>query len=66
MGRLLKALRTRVAIASRDAGMSTAEYCVGIIAVCGFAALLYRVLTGSVGHDLLTGLLAKVIEYVRL
>ncbi|OEU90512.1 hypothetical protein DB35_04815 [Streptomyces abyssalis] len=32
-----------------DAGMSTAEYAVGTVAACGFAAVLYKVVTsGSV------------------
>jgi hypothetical protein len=37
----------------RDAGMSTAEYAVGTIAACGFAAVLYKVLTsGAVSAEL--------------
>jgi len=36
-----------------DAGMSTAEYAVGTIAACGFAAVLYKVVTsGSVSAEL--------------
>lgn len=36
-----------------DAGMSTAEYAVGTVAACGFAAVLYKVVTsGSVGSEL--------------
>lgn len=31
----------------RDAGMTTAEYAVGTIAACGFAAILYQVVTGQ-------------------
>ena len=30
-----------------EAGMSTAEYAVGTVAACAFAAVLYRVVTGS-------------------
>ena len=30
-----------------DAGMSTAEYAVGTIAACAFAAVLYQVVTGD-------------------
>ncbi|GAB3951651.1 DUF4244 domain-containing protein [Streptomyces sparsus] len=30
-----------------DAGMSTAEYAVGTIAACGFAAVLYQVVTSD-------------------
>ncbi len=35
-------LRTRA-----EAGMSTAEYAVGTVAACAFAAVLYRVVTGD-------------------
>ncbi|MBW1603793.1 DUF4244 domain-containing protein [Streptomyces sp. JJ66] len=31
----------------RDEGMSTAEYAVGTIAACGFAAVLYQVVTSE-------------------
>jgi hypothetical protein len=38
---------------SSDAGMSTAEYAVGTIAACAFAAVLYKVVTsGAVSHEL--------------
>jgi hypothetical protein len=39
--------------ASPEAGMSTAEYAVGTVAACAFAAVLYRVVTGS---SIVTGL----------
>jgi Protein of unknown function (DUF4244) len=47
--------RTRRALARRwsrvrataEAGMSTAEYAVGTVAACAFAAVLYRVVTGD-------------------
>ena len=39
--------------ASAEAGMSTAEYAVGTVAACAFAAVLYRVVTGD---SLVTGL----------
>jgi hypothetical protein len=39
--------------AARDAGMSTAEYAVGTLAACGFAAVLYKVVTsGAVSAEL--------------
>lgn len=39
--------------AAGDSGMSTAEYAVGTVAACGFAALLYKILTSdSVLHTL--------------
>ena len=53
--------RTRRGLAERwhqvratpEAGMSTAEYAVGTVAACAFAAVLYRVVTGS---SIVTGL----------
>jgi TRAP-type uncharacterized transport system fused permease subunit len=53
--------RTRNALARRwarvrktaEAGMSTAEYAVGTVAACAFAAVLYRVVTGG---SIVTGL----------
>lgn len=30
-----------------DAGMTTAEYAVGTVAACAFAAVLYKVVTGA-------------------
>jgi Protein of unknown function (DUF4244) len=38
---------------TREAGMSTAEYAVGTVAACAFAAVLYRVVTGD---SIVTGL----------
>ncbi|MFF5718601.1 DUF4244 domain-containing protein [Streptomyces buecherae] len=49
----------RVAFRSRlDAGMATAEYAVGTIAACAFAAVLYKVVTSGA----VTGALQSVIE----
>ncbi|WP_226962894.1 MULTISPECIES: DUF4244 domain-containing protein [unclassified Streptomyces] len=33
--------------ARRDAGMNTAEYAMGTIAACAFAAVLYKVVTSD-------------------
>ena len=33
--------------ATPEAGMSTAEYAVGTVAACAFAAVLYRVVSGG-------------------
>ena len=42
-------LRSRWALlrARGEAGMSTAEYAVGTVAACAFAAVLYRVVSGD-------------------
>ena len=39
--------RLRRLLATPEAGMSTAEYAVGTVAACAFAAVLYRVVTGG-------------------
>lgn len=52
------ALRRRLAGRGGDAGMSTAEYAVGTIAACAFAAVLYQVVTG----DSIASALRELIE----
>ncbi|MFE6777033.1 DUF4244 domain-containing protein [Streptomyces sp. NPDC057702] len=42
----------------REAGMATAEYAVGTIAACAFAAVLYKVVTS----EPVAGALQSVIE----
>ena len=51
--RHLLALRWAAVRARGEAGMSTAEYAVGTVAACAFAAVLYRVVTGD---SIVTGL----------
>jgi hypothetical protein len=50
--------RWRAVRAGGEGGMSTAEYAVGTVAACAFAAVLYRVVTGG---SVVTGL-TKLIE----
>ncbi|HVV77396.1 MAG TPA: DUF4244 domain-containing protein [Mycobacteriales bacterium] len=64
MSRLLQALRTKVAIATKDAGMSTAEYAIGIVAACAFAAFLYKLLTGSFIDDIIKGLISHALHLI--
>ncbi len=45
----------------RDAGMTTAEYAIGTLAACGFAALLVTILRGSAVRDLLLGIITKAL-----
>lgn len=55
------AAQISTAIASRtEAGMSTAEYAVGTVSACGFAGILYKVLTSGWGESLLQNILDKV------
>ena len=52
------AARWRAAREQGERGMSTAEYAVGTVAACAFAAVLYRVVTGG---SVVTGL-TKLVE----
>lgn len=54
--------RYDVARAACDAGMSTAEYAIGTIAACAFAALLYKVVTSTQILNLLTGLVSRALH----
>jgi hypothetical protein len=45
-----------------DAGMSTAEYAIGTVAACAFAALLYKVITSGQVLDLLTGVVSRALH----
>jgi glutathione S-transferase len=57
------ALRRRLAVLQEEpeAGMSTAEYAVGTVAACAFAAVLYRVVTGDSVVDGLTDLVDRAL-----
>lgn len=52
------AARWRAAREQGERGMSTAEYAVGTVAACAFAAVLYRVVTGG---SVVTGL-TKLVQ----
>ncbi|WP_455432788.1 DUF4244 domain-containing protein [Streptosporangium soli] len=55
----------RIQLISRlgpDRGMSTAEYAVGTIAACGFAALLFKVVTSPEVRELLVGLINRALK----
>ena len=41
--------------------MTTAEYAIGTLAACGFAALLVTILRGSVVQGLLLGLIKRAL-----
>jgi hypothetical protein len=47
---------------SADAGMSTAEYAVGLVAACAFAAVLYKILTSDTMQSLLRGLISRALH----
>lgn len=51
-------------IVSDDRGMSTAEYAVGTLAACAFAALLFRVVSSGALQDGLTALLQRALATI--
>ena len=42
--------------------MSTAEYAVGTVAACGFAALLYKILTSDTVLHLVTDVIDRALH----
>ena len=50
-------MAVRIASAGGEAGMTTAEYAVGTVAACGFAGILYKIITSAE----ILGLLREVI-----
>jgi hypothetical protein len=56
-------VRRRIAMTRRAAelGMTTAEYAVGTVAACGFAALLWTIVHSSAVQNALTALLTKAL-----
>lgn len=45
-----------------DRGMSTAEYAVGTVAACGFAALLYKILTSDSVLHMVTDIIDRALH----
>ena len=45
-----------------ETGMSTAEYAVGTVAACGFAALLFKILTSPQVRQLLLGIVKRALN----
>ncbi|MGA5420545.1 DUF4244 domain-containing protein [Streptomyces lavendulocolor] len=62
--RLLKALMARVRRTEvrADGGMSTAEYAMGTLAACGFAAVLYKIVTSDVVSGRLQALIGRALD----
>lgn len=63
---LSRRLRARWALlvtgTHRDRGMSTAEYAVGTIAACAFAALLFKVVTSAEVQQMISGLINRALN----
>jgi hypothetical protein len=53
-------LRSRWSL--RESGMATAEYAIGTLAACGFAALLVAILKGGQVKALLLGIITKALS----
>jgi hypothetical protein len=56
--------RARFGRFAADDGMTTAEYAVGTVAACGFAALLYKVVTSGAVSSALQGLIRRALGAV--
>nr|WP_051951956.1 DUF4244 domain-containing protein [Actinacidiphila yeochonensis] len=56
------ARRARRCREAAEAGMSTAEYAVGTIAACGFAAVLYKIVTSGPVRAALTSVIEKALN----
>lgn len=54
--------RLRRAWLRAQVGMSTAEYAVGTVAACGFAALLFKILTSSKIRGLIVDLVTRALH----
>jgi uncharacterized protein DUF4244 len=57
--RTVRLLRRVTAV--HEAGMTTAEYAIGTLAACGFAALLVTILRGGVVQGLLLGIIKRAL-----
>ncbi len=53
----------RSAVRSGEDGMSTAEYAIGTVAACGFAAVLLKLLTSSEVADLLRSVVRHAFSF---
>jgi len=60
-GRAMRRLWVRLRSVG-DRGMSTAEYAVGTVAACGFAALLYKILTSDSVLHLVTDIIDRALH----
>lgn len=58
------ALRFRAIAWRSDAGLTTAEYAVGTVAVAGLGGLLIKLLTSDAVRDLLWGILTAAFKAI--
>lgn len=55
-------VRYRVLRSAADAGMTTAEYCVGTLAACAFAATLMAIVRSGAIKSALTNLITSALS----
>ena len=56
----------RTQLQKNEKGITTAEYAVGTAAGAGLAGLLYKLLTGGFGNDLLNRLFQHVLSLLGI
>ena len=56
--------RLAVLLRSGDTGAVSAEYAVATVAACGFAGVLYKILTSSQVLNLLVSLFTKALSFI--
>ncbi|MER7558292.1 DUF4244 domain-containing protein [Nocardioides sp. NPDC126508] len=56
----------RTELQKNEKGITTAEYAVGTAAGAGLAGLLYKLLTGGFGNDLLNRLFQHVLSLLGI
>ena len=57
-----RVLSTRLRRAGDDGGAVTAEYAVGTVAACGFAGVLYKVISSDSVLSLVTDVIRKAFD----
>lgn len=61
----MSAMRAKLTVVrSDDSGISTAEYAVGTVAACGFAGVLWKLLSSDAVTDLLFELIKKALTFL--
>jgi hypothetical protein len=59
-----KARRLASRMTRSEIGSVTAEYAVATVAACGFAGVLYKLLTSPIVLDLITSLFKKALSFI--
>lgn len=58
--------RVRELVRRGEAGMSTAEYAIGVCGAGGFAGLLYKLLTSTWGQNVFDAISRKIFSILGL